>query len=110
MTQQTNDNCFPIEHALIESERFKKLYLSSKILLIHVIRLSNLNGQKNEGWFHQTLNSFAQATGFTANTIKKARQQLLEYDFIKTRTYKYKSSEKKKLTSNYKFNEMWNSV
>lgn len=103
MSQQMNNNCFPIEHVLIESERFKKLYLTSKILLIHIIGLSNLYGDKNQGWFHKTLKSFAQITGFTTNTIKKAIQQLLEGDFIEARTYKYKPSENKKLTSNYRF-------
>ena len=81
-------NTFPVQHAVIESEDFEYLDLSSKVLYCYLAKLSNRFANKDR-WFYRSMNDLAKDSGLHINSIKKAKKELKRKGLIEVEPHKY---------------------
>jgi len=79
---------FLMPHEVIESEKFKKLRLSSKYLYCYLAKLKN-QYQDRRGLFWHKMIQITVETGMNLKTVKRAKKELLENGFIEVKRSRY---------------------
>jgi len=75
---------FLLPHEVFEEDRFKKLRLSSKYLYCYLSKLKN-QYQDSQGWFWYKMTQLSIETNMNLKTVKKAKKELLQNNFIEIR-------------------------
>jgi len=71
-------NTFPVQHNVTESDQYKALSISAKVLYIMLCKHSNRYGNKNtDNWFGRSIRELSHDTNMSTKTITKARKELV---------------------------------
>lgn len=84
-------NEFSLPHEVFESNRFKGLRISSRILYCYLAKLKNRYANE-EGWFWRSNETLSDEIGINIKTIKRAKRILKEKGFIETKRGYYVST------------------
>ena len=71
-------NIFPTQHVVMESDQYRQLSPSAKILYAMLCKHSNRYGNKDSNnWFGRSTNELIHDTNLSNKTITKARRELV---------------------------------
>ena len=83
------EGTFPVPHEVLESEKFRKLRLSSKYMYCYLAKLRNRFGRNQEEWFWHSMDKLSEEIGINLKTLKRAKKELLQNHFIEVKRGKY---------------------
>ena len=96
-------NTFPVSKVIIESQQWKELPPSAKVLHEVLCKLKHdYRGNNKHGWFYRSVRLLEQDTGLNKDTIIKARSILIDNKFIQVQIvsdYKRRKATKYKVLS-----------
>lgn len=74
-------NEFPIPHEILESNRFKRMKISSKYLFVILCKLKNRFGD-SEGKFFRRIDDLMVDSGLGRSSITRAKKELVKEEFL----------------------------
>jgi len=89
------EGTFPVPHDILESEKFKRLRLSSKYMYCYLAKLRNRFGKNQEEWFWHPMHKLSEEIGINLKTLKKAKKELLQNHFIEVKRGKYRETNRR---------------
>ena len=88
--RQTINNFF-CPHEVFEDVKFKKMPISAKHLYTILCKLANRHANK-DGWFYRSLSNLEEDSHMSRNCVSKAKQILIENQFIDVKRGYYEHS------------------